>query len=164
LVQKYFKKKVNTKDRFFMKRPRVISPMKHLAEKLRLLSPKNPKLVRKIMKRDTPSQNIADTIHEPIREIIDPRFIKEWTLEHTNLIAKIEKKVRRAKASRFGGFNSPSVLQRRLEFETSLNHYERNMSTQNETIKNIRSIRRSRVLSEGGMKNGEYTQISFLSL
>jgi hypothetical protein len=147
-----------------MKRARIISPMKHLAEKLRLLSPKNLKVVRKIVKRDTPSQNIAHTIAQSTKEIVDPRFVKEWTLEQANLIAKIEKKVRRAKASRYGGFSSPLVLQRRLEFETSLNYYERNMSSQNKALKNICSIRRSRVLSQESRNKDELNKFSFLSL
>ena len=138
--------------------------MKHLAEKLRLLSKKNPKIVRKIVKRDTPSQNIEHTIAQSTKEIADPRFVKEWTLEQANLIAKIEKNVRRAKASRYGGFNSPLVLQRRLEFETTLNYYERNMSSQNKTLKNICSIRRSRVLSRGSRNKDELNKFSFLSL
>ena len=127
--QKSSKKKVILKDRFFNKRTRFLSPMKHLAQKLRLWSPKNPRGVRRIAKKAL-SQNISRTLDKPIAKIVNIRFKKEWTKEQVSLIRKIKKKIEIVKETRYGGFFSPSVLQKRLQFETSMKFFERRPSVQ----------------------------------
>lgn len=162
--QKFFMNKVDAKARFFNRRKRALSPIKSLAAKIRLLSPENTRIVRKIVKRDTPSSTVGSPKQKKISNESVQRIYTEWTMEQVNLIQKLEKKVKIAKASRFAGFTSPSVLQRRLEFETSANLFDRNESMGSEVKSNTRTIkRRSRVFSEES-RNAELNNLSLFSL
>jgi hypothetical protein len=92
------------------------------------------------------------------------RFDKLWTKEQANIITKINKKLKVVRDSRFGGFNSPPILKKRLQFETSMKFFERSESLQKRVKKRTRAIKcHTRVLSEG-LKNKDLTALSFLSL
>jgi hypothetical protein len=89
---------------------------------------------------------------------------RKWTKEQVSLIRKINNKMKGVKESRFGGFRSPPILRKRLQFETSMNFFERNPSVQKKMKMRTRAIRcKSRVLSEG-LRNKDLTEISFMSL
>lgn len=156
--------KADAKTRFFNRRKRVLSPVNFMAAQIRLLSPKNARVVKKIVKRDTPSSTVGSPkLNQSHKESIQ-RIYTEWTHEQVNLIQKLEKKVKIAKASRFAGFTSPSVLQRRLEFETSANFFERNESMQTEARRHMHATKcSSRVLSEES-RNDNINNLSFFSL
>ena len=89
---------------------------------------------------------------------------RKWTNEQVSLIRKINNKMKGVKESRFGGFNSPPILRKRLQFETSMKFFERRPSVQKKAKMRTRAIRcKSRVLPEG-LRNEDLTAISFMSL